>query len=166
MKKILLYGFKPFKKFKKNISEEVVKNIDMKFKKVILPVVPKKEIILDKIKRYQPEIIIGIGQCRKGKLIRIERKAKNRYKTKEARKVKIDKRGRDQYLVNLKLKKIPGTKISYSAGEFLCNFSMYVIMDFIKKRGLKTEFAFLHIPRDYKARKAIRLIKKLISQIE
>ena len=77
MKKILIYGFKPFKKYKKNISEEVVKKLDKrKFIKVVLPIIYKKQYILNKIKRHWPDIIIGFGQTG-GKLIKIERRAKN-----------------------------------------------------------------------------------------
>jgi len=41
MERILIYGFKPYKKYKKNISEAVVKRIKLdrglKLKKAILP---------------------------------------------------------------------------------------------------------------------------------
>lgn len=166
--KILIYGFGPFKKYKKNISEEVVKKISGKrITNVILPVIPNQKTILSKIKKWKLEVILGIGQTGRGKLIRIERKAKNIYKSEKSKKErKISQKGKSQYLVNLKLKKIPGTRISYDAGKYLCNFSIYVIMNLIKKRGLKTKFAFLHIPRDYGIRRATRVVKKLLSQIQ
>ncbi len=62
MKKILIYGFKPFKNYKKNVSHEVVKKFDRKkYIKVVFPVAYEKEQILDKIEKYQPNIIIGLG---------------------------------------------------------------------------------------------------------
>lgn len=164
--KILIYGFKPFKKYKKNISEEIVKRLNKrKYIKVILPIVYKKKYILNKIKKHQPDIIIGFGQTGR-KLIKIERKAKNTCEKERPKvKEKINLKGPKQYLVNLKLRNTLGTRISYNAGEYLCNFSMYVVLDFIKKKRLKTKFAFIHIPKNYGLRKAVKVVKKLLLQI-
>jgi pyrrolidone-carboxylate peptidase len=107
---------------------------------------------------------VGFGQTYK-KWIGIERRAKNIYKIKKRKKV-IDSRGPKQYLLNLKLKKIPGAKISYNAGWGLCNFTMYTIMDYIKKQKLKTKFGFIHIPKDYGVERALKTVKKLLSQIK
>ncbi|GEM_PF-5042702 len=157
----------PLKKYKKNIFQEVIKRIDKrKFIKVILPIISKKKYILNKIKKYRPDIVIGFGQTG-GKLIKIERKAKNIFEVEKAKVKKvINPKGPKQYLVNLKLKKIPRIKISYDAGKYLCNFTTYTIMDFIKKESLKTKFAFLHIPKNYKLKRTVKIIEKLLSQIE
>ena len=168
MKKILIYGFRPFKKYKKNISAETAKKVtqNREITRAILPIVYKKKYILSKIRKYQPDIIIGLGQT-EGKLIEIERKTKNIYEMEGSKlKRKINPKGPKQYLVNLKLKKISGTEISHNAGEYLCNFTMYVIMDFIKKKRVKVKFGFIHIPRNYGLQKAVEVVKKLISQIE
>ncbi len=42
---------------------------------------------------------------------------------------------------------------------------MYIIMDFIKKKDLKTIFAFIHIPKDYDLQKAVDIIQKIIGDI-
>lgn len=165
--KILIYGFRPFKKYKKNISEEVVKNLvnKRKFIKVILPIVYKKKYILNKIKKYQLDVIIGFGQSA-GKLIRIEKRAKNIFEMERPKgKRVIDSTGPKLYSTNLKLKKIPGARISYNADDYLCNFTMYVILDFIKKENLKTRSAFIHIPKNYNLKKATRVIQELIRDI-
>jgi len=163
--KILIYGFK---QRGGNISEKIVKRLDKKFIKVILPIIYKKRYILSKIKKYRPDIIVGFGQTYQ-KTIAIERRAKNLYEIKKKRfkrKKIIDPKGSKQYLLNLKLKKILGTKISYNAGKHLCNFTMYIIMDYLKKQGLKTKFGFVHIPKDYEVQRALRIVKRLLSQIE
>jgi len=165
--KILIYAFRPFKKYKKNISEEVVKNLvnKRKFIKVILPIVYKKKYILNKIKKHQPDIIIGFGQSA-GKLIGIEKRAKNVFEMERPKgKRVIDPTGPKLYFTNLNLKKIPGVRISYNAGDYLCNLTMYVILDFIKKENLKTRFAFIHIPKNYNLKKATKVSQELIRNI-
>lgn len=164
--KILIYGFKPFGGYKENISEKVVEKLkEENFKKVILPVVPRAKIILNHIKRIKPDIVIGIGLCGKGRFIRIERRAKNIYRSGELKLAKkINPRGLKSYLVNLKLNKVPGTQISYDAGQYVCNFTIYNIMDWIQKDRLPMKFAFIHIPYNFKVQKAAEITKKLIIQ--
>ena len=88
----------PLKKYKKNIFQEVIKRIDKrKFIKVILPIISKKKYILNKIKKYRPDIVIGFGQTG-GKLIKIERKAKNIFEVEKAKVKKvINPKGPKQY---------------------------------------------------------------------
>lgn len=166
MKKVLIYGFKPFKNYKKNVSQEIIRKFDRKgYIRIVFSVVHEKDQILRKIEKHQPDIVIGLGQG-KERLLSIERKAKNIFKTeKSKRRRKISPQGPKQYLVNLKLKKIPETRISYDAGDYVCNFSMYIIMDFIKKKKLKIKFAFIHIPKDYNPQKAFSAIQKIIASI-
>ena len=80
--KILIYGFKPYKQYKTNISESVVKRLKtekrFKVEKTILPVVFKKNI-LKNIQEFKPDIIIGLGQKPRGSLLEIEKTAKNVY---------------------------------------------------------------------------------------
>jgi len=171
MKKILIYGFKPYKKYKKNISEEIVRKLKIKdrfrVKKVILPIEFRKDYILKEIRKYKPDFIIGLGQKGRGKLFEMERKAKNIFR-KEKTKVKkiINPKGPREYFLNLKLKeKIPEVRYDYHSSDYLCNFSQYIIMDFINKRRLKTKFAFFHIPKDYPLKKGLKTLKKIILKI-
>ena len=165
MERILIYGFKPYKKYKKNISEAVVKSIKLgrgfKVKKVILPVFFRKEI-LKEIRMFRPDIIVGLGQKGRGKLLEIERTARNVYKINNKLK-KINSRGPDKYLLNLRFKKkLKGTRSDYYSADYLCNFSRYIIMDFIKRNKLKTKFTFIHIPKDYNPQKAVNIIQEII----
>ena len=138
-----------------------------KIKKVILPVVFEKKYIFCEIKKYKPDIIIGLGQRKNRKTLEIERKAKNIYRERgQTIKKKINPKGPTEYLLNLRPKKKPkGAKIDYRSGDFVCNFTRYIIMDFIKNKGLKTKFMFLHIPENYNIPKAIKILKKIISEI-
>ena len=57
-------------------------------------------------------------------------------------------------------------KSSNKAGEYVCNYSMYIILDFIKRHRLPIRFGFIHIPHRYDYKKAIRLVEKAIGKIE
>jgi hypothetical protein len=56
-------------------------------------------------------------------------------------------------------------KSSNKAGEYVCNYSMYVILDFINRRQFPIRFGFIHIPHRYDYKKAIRLLEKAIGEI-
>ena len=158
--KILLYGFKPYKKWKENISEKIVRNIkDRKnLKKFIFDVDFNKKFI-KKIKRFNPDIIIGLGQHPRSKKIRIERKAINlRRKNKKEIPKPISKKGSKYLFVNLKLKKSKDSWLSYNAGKHVCNYSMYVILEFFKDK----KFAFIHFPKRYNVNKGVRYIEDIL----
>jgi hypothetical protein len=57
-------------------------------------------------------------------------------------------------------------KSSNKAGEYVCNYSMYIVLDFIKRHRLPIRFGFIHIPHRYDYRKAMRLVEKAIGKIE
>lgn len=162
--KILIYGFKPWGKLDKNISQEIIKKIKLKknIKKIIFDVKSEKKQFKEVLK-YKPNIIFGLGMCGRGEKIRIERKAKNIRKAKKDEKLKaIDKRGKDIF-VNIKIKNDKNSRISYDAGWYICNFSMYVILKSIKKNQ---KYAFFHIPKDYDLKKAVKFFSKVINKTQ
>ena len=168
MKRVLIYGFKPFGKYKRNISELVVRKLNLgkefKIKKAVLPVKFKKDI-LKKVQKFKPDIIIGLGQKNRVKLLEIERTTRNIYK-KDGVKVIVPKRP-SRYFLSLKLKDASKEmRNDYISGNYVCNFSRYIIMDFIKKNKLKTKFTFIHIPQNYNPQKASKIIKEIILEID
>ena len=164
MKKILVYGFKPYKEYEKNISELVVKGLKKRpgIKKVVLPIVFNKKI-LKIINKFKPDIIIGLGQKKRGKLLEMERTARNIYK--KDRKRKISPNGPKRYFLNfkpnIKLKTVRTDYVSEDE-DYLCNFTRYIIMDFIKNKKLKSKSAFIHIPSKYSLKKAIKIIERIV----
>lgn len=166
--KILVYGFGPYKGWKDNFSTKIVKNIRRKnLVKVVFPVELKKKVYLDKIKRFKPDIILGIGQDPRPRSnkIRIERKARNVWRyTKKERIKKISKNKPLYYPVNLKLKKTKEAWLCYNASDYACNFSMYAIMEFIKTKNKNIKYAFFHIPRNYNLKRAVRFVESKIDE--
>lgn len=162
--KILIYGFKPWGKLNKNIGQEIIKRIKLKknIKKIIFDVKFEKKQFKEALK-YKPDIILGLGMCGRGKKIRIERKARNIKKTKKDEKLRIiDKEGKDIF-VNIKIKNERNSRISYNAGWYICNFSMYVLLKNIKNNQ---KYAFFHIPKNYDLMKAIKFFSKIIDEIK
>lgn len=164
--KILIYGFKPYKHFKENITEKLVKKIRNRkgLIKVIFPAEFQKQIFLEKISKSKPDIILGLGQHSRSKKMRIERKSVNLKRENKQDKAKvIFKNMPHHFFVNFKFKRDKTSWISYNAGKYVCNFSMYVISDFIKNKDIK--FAFIHIPKDYNINKAINFVESKIDEM-
>lgn len=164
--KILIYGFKPYGRWRENITERVVGKVRGRkgLKKAVFPVRFERGIFLKEIKKCKPDIILGLGQCPRGKKLRIERRAANLKRSSKKEKPKIISKGRPKYqFVNLRLEKSKISWVSYNAGKYVCNFSMYIISDFSKDKNIK--FAFIHIPKDYDVNKAVEFIETEIDGI-
>jgi pyrrolidone-carboxylate peptidase len=105
-----------------------------------------------------------LGQHPRGNKIRIERKAVNLKKTSRKDKPQIIYKNRPKYqFLNLKLKKDKDSWISYDASTYVCNFSMYLISYYGHKKNIK--FAFIHIPYNYKLKKAVKFVNHKINEI-
>ncbi|MFH0888033.1 MAG: pyroglutamyl-peptidase I [Planctomycetota bacterium] len=166
-KKILLTGFAPFNKDTINPSWEVVKKLQGKKingKMIIgmrLPVVFGKagRLVINAIKKYQPELVISLGQYTGASLILLERVGLNIHLGRDENKIKpenefISPGGTTAYFVRLpfktiisKLKKkgIP-VNISFNAGTHLCNEVLYTTLDYVATHKLPTKVGFIHIP--------------------
>ncbi|MBI2229137.1 MAG: hypothetical protein HYU46_08565, partial [Deltaproteobacteria bacterium] len=52
-----------------------------------------------------------------------------------------------------------------NASDYVCNYSMYVILDYLKRCRLPIRYGFIHIPHDYDPRKASRILSRVIGKI-
>jgi len=57
-------------------------------------------------------------------------------------------------------------KTSHNAGEYVCNYSIYVILDYLKRHRLPTRFGFIHIPYDYNLARAQGFLLKVVREIQ
>ncbi|MDD5217888.1 MAG: hypothetical protein PHS88_07270 [Candidatus Omnitrophica bacterium] len=164
--KILVYGFSPYKNYSENITERIIRKIRNRkdLTKIIFPVAFQKHIFLEKIRKNNPGVILGLGQHPRSKKMRIERKAVNLKRENKQEQAKIISKNKPAHLfINVKLKKDNNSWISYDAGKYVCNFSMYVISDFSKNKNIK--FAFIHIPKDYSVNKAVKFVESKIDEM-
>ncbi|WP_026694453.1 pyroglutamyl-peptidase I [Peribacillus kribbensis] len=167
--KILLTGFEPFGGEKVNPSWEAVKQLNgMEIEDVVfiaeqIPTVFKKSIkVLEElIERYQPELVIAVGQAGGRLHITPERVAVNlddaRIPDNEGNQPidePVSPEGPAAYWTGLPVKRmveamkehnIPAS-VSHTAGTFVCNHIFYGLMDYISRTSSGIRGGFIHIP--------------------
>lgn len=166
--KILVTGFNPFGSEKINSSIEAVKALkdkilDAEIIKLEIPTVYMKSIkkIDAAIKKYDPDIILSIGQAGGRADISIERIGINiddyRIKDNEGNQPideKIFEDGKNAYFSNIPIKamieniqnaNIPAS-ISNTAGTFVCNHVLYGVQYLINKKYFNKKSGFIHVP--------------------
>jgi len=73
--------------------------------------------------------------------------------------------GKRTLLTHFKLDRGGDARSSKDAGDYVCNYSMYIILDYLERRQLDVPFGFIHIPYRYDPRKAIRFLTKVIGKV-
>jgi len=58
------------------------------------------------------------------------------------------------------------TKISNDAGDYVCNFSMYVILDYLRRYRPDARFGFVHIPHYYDRKRAVKSVTKVLKTLK
>jgi pyroglutamyl-peptidase len=169
MKNVLITAFEPFNGQSLNASAEIINRLNVnKFNAhihtLILPTVFKSvdDIITSKIDDLNPDIILLLGEARLSTNIRLERIAIN---IDDARipdnqnyqpiDLPIINHGPAAYLSTLPLRTIHShlssqnipIVISNSAGTFLCNHLMYIVLHHLAtKKASNTIAGFIHFP--------------------
>lgn len=164
---ILIYGFEPFGAYRRNITEAIVSRLRPGPNRHarVLPVRFEPEIFLPLAEELRPDYLLGLGQCPRGELLRIERRAHNgRRARREDVPASIEPGGPASIAPNWRL---PGGKYwrdSYDAGRYVCNYSMYLL----GRRALNTDsrYAFVHVPRTFAVGRAVNEIERLLARIE
>ena len=166
--KILITGFEPFGENEKNISQEVLQYLDSSINGVaivkrVLPVVFNEciEIVTSLIDKEKPDAVICLGQRASYDGIAIERIAINLMDSKNAdnngfapKDEVIAKNGEIAYFSTLPIKQIFDkinslgivSKISNTAGLYVCNNLMYGVLHHISANKLPIVSGFIHLP--------------------
>ena len=161
---ILLYGFGPYRQFQDNITARIIRSVPRQagLKKIIFAVRFQRRQFIDALNRYQPDVILGLGQSSR-KRIEVETRARNRRRARQ-----LD---RPRPIFKCKPKSLPttlsiragrGAGLSKDAGDYVCNYSMFVLLDEIDRRRMKTRLGFIHIPHHYERRKASRFVERIL----
>ncbi len=166
--RVLITGFEAFDRERVNPASEAVLGLEdeilgCEIIKYILPTEFRKSIkVLDKlIKKYEPEIVVNIGQAGGSYDIRVERIAIN---IDDARipdnngNQPIDERiyedGENAYFSTLPIKaivrdlveeNIPAS-VSNSAGTYVCNHIMYGLLYLRENKYKNIRGGFIHLP--------------------
>jgi pyrrolidone-carboxylate peptidase len=64
----------------------------------------------------------------------------------------------------LKIRAGRSVRRSIDAGAYVCNYSMYLFLDAIRREGGKARFGFIHIPHDWELDEAARLVRRVLRQ--
>lgn len=167
MNHILVTGFEPFNKYEINPSQLIAENLSAKIIEgykivcIILPVNFEEpyDIILQAIIEYKPEIIISLGLSPVAESLEFEKLGLNIKSTPKTQNKwlnieRIDQNGKMIYVSNTKILEIIrqlenegySTKISFSAGTYVCNFIYYKTLEYLNKNDLPTTNLFIHLP--------------------
>jgi pyroglutamyl-peptidase len=163
--RILIYGFGPYRQFHDNITEKIVRALPRRvgLKTIVFPVRFHKHQFIGAVKRFRPDVVLGAGQCSGGRILRLETRATNRWRYSRLDKAKpIVPGGPPKLLTNLRLKLAQRTRVSNDAGDYVCNYSMYVMLDHIKRRKLPVLYGFIHVPRSYDPKQAARVLRQVL----
>jgi len=163
-KRILLYGFGPYRQFRDNITAEIVKSLPRQpgLRKIVFPVRFSRRQFIDALKRLNPDVVLGLGQSSRGRM-EVESQAKNRCRSSRAAKPKIiSRRGPARLKTTLDVKIERQVGKSTNAGDYVCNFSMYVMLAHIRRVGTDVPYGFIHIPYDYDRMMARGLVAKIL----
>ena len=165
--KVLISGFKPFGGATLNPSELLVNVLErdqisgVELFTVVLPVEFDRsaEILLEKVKQIQPDIVIAFGQAEGRTAINPEKIAINLDDARipdnsgdERKKVVIDKNGPDSYVTTLPIENMVDAvkragypaEISLSAGTFVCNHIFYKLQKILIGSNIRS--GFVHLP--------------------
>jgi len=166
--RVLLYGFGPYRQFDGNVTERILRKIPRRrgLTKIVFPVKFNRSQFIGAVTKYDPEWIVGLGQCSRGELLRIETRAINRRRSsKKARARLIASRGAPKLFTDLRPELGRQARRSRNAGDYVCNFSMYVMLETLRRRQLAIRYGFMHIPHDYDPEKAAGLLTKALNRM-
>ncbi|MGI6509075.1 MAG: hypothetical protein ACOX1L_00600 [Erysipelotrichaceae bacterium] len=181
-KKLLITCFEPFNKESINSSLLAVEKLGDKIgnyslTKLIVPVVYGKafDTVYKKAQEIKPDVILCIGQAAGRKNVSIEKIAIN-YRSadicdNEGNKyngVKIDEMGSDGIFINLsveKLAKISDSEVSLSAGAFVCNDLIYMVLNHYKD-NIKAGFVHVpYLPEQAKGKTSSLTLKEIVNKL-
>lgn len=168
VKRVLLYGFGPYRQFPDNITARIIRSLPRQagLKKIAFPVRFHRRQFVDLLERFKPDVVVGLGQSSRRR-IDVESQAVNRRRARRGDKPKpISPSGPRRLKTTLPLDVGEQARMSASAGDYVCNFSMYVMLEHIRRHGLDIPYGFVHIPRDYNEKKATRFVGKILQRCQ
>jgi len=163
--RILIYGFGPYRQFHENVTEKIVRSLPKRrgLEKIVFAVRFHKRQFTGAVEKFRPDVVLGLGQCSSGRVLRMETGAANRRRDSMDQKPRpIVRGGPPKLFTNFNLNLARQARVSNGAGDYVCNYSMYVMLDYIKRRKLPVLYGFVHVPRRYDPKKVLRLLRQTL----
>jgi len=150
MQRILVYGFGPYQQYTSNITEVILRNMKLPrnvFKEVF-KVCFSRRMFENTFETVRPDVIFGLGQHPRARKLRIERRA--------------HKRGcfTANRFLTLSLPQTSETTVAYDAGDYVCNYSMWVSTAWCLQNDARC--GFLHVPKDYSMKRLEKYVRCVI----
>ena len=164
--RILLYGFGPYRQFRDNITARIINSLPRQagLRKIVFPVRFSRSQFVDALNRHKPDIVLGLGQSSRRR-IEVESRARNRQRArKNSKPHPIFTAGPKSLATTLAIQTGRWAGKSNNAGDYVCNYSMYVMLAEIARRDMRVRFGFIHIPYDYDDQSAHRFVLSVLKQ--
>jgi|SRR3954452_563287 pyroglutamyl-peptidase len=165
--RILVYGFGPYREFTDNITEKIIRALPREpgVKKLIFPVRFDKAQFVSAVRQYTPDKVLGLGQCTRRRIV-LETTARNCKRARKSSKAALIRHnGPSSLSTTLAIKLGRQVCRSRDAGDYVCNFSMYVILDYLSRNWPDVQFGFLHIPRHSDLVSSTELVSRAIKKL-
>lgn len=159
-KSVFIYGFGPYQEFETNITADIIERLgeEKQYACQVFDVVFDRAMFEAVLDSHRPRTILGLGQSRTGETLRIEQRARNVMRDAEI--CPIESSCEAEFLhLSWALPKMSFCSESEDAGDYVCNFSMWVVENWARRN--KARFAFLHVPRTLASEIALSYIRKL-----
>lgn len=166
MPRIWIYGFGPFRQYRKNITQEILDHLPERpgVNTQVLPVKFERDLFLHPVAEFKPDYILGLGQCPRGDLLRYERRAFNQMRDRRlGLEQPIDVSQPASINLSWKLPVRSDARVSYDAGRYVCNFSMFILGQHAQQSGIPS--AFVHIPRTYSLKSGLAWLEQLLKDL-
>ena len=149
--RVLVYGFGPYRQFSENITSKIIESLAPRpgLRKIVFPVRFQRKQFIDALRAPMPLTVLGLGQSSRHR-IEVETRAINRRRADTFSDPRpITPGGEDWVPATMPLSVTRPSAKSINAGDFVCNYSMYVMLEEIERQEHYGRFAFIHIPYDH-----------------
>lgn len=189
--RVLLTGFEPFGDSDMNSSWETayqlgqlsIGGVDMEVVQLPVSFIGSGKLIRKLLQNHKPDALVMLGQRGKGQSIDIERIAVNMMDSVNPdndgfypHELPIVENACNAYFSNVSVKTLKNalenanipSKVSNSAGLYVCNCTYYHALSEIFDSELQTKAVFVHLPKlgkDFTIELLVESIKKIIEEI-
>ena len=164
--RVLVYGFGPYRQFRENITARIIKSLTPRqgLRKIIFPVRFYRKQFVDALRAPMPLMIVGLGQSSRPR-IEVETRAINLRRASRSRAPRPITSGGEAWVpATMPLSVTRPSAKSINAGDYVCNYSMYVMLEEVERQEHHGRFAFLHIPFDHDLPAARRYVEHVIDE--
>ena len=162
--RVLVYGFGPYRGFSENITAQIIESLPARpgLRKIIFPVRFHRKQFVDALRKPMPLMVLGLGQSARPR-IEVETRAINRRRASKTSAPRPITAGGEAWIpATMPLSVTRPSAKSINAGDYVCNYSMYVMLEYLERQEHCGAFAFVHIPFDHDLQAACRYIGRVV----